>query len=98
MEESVKSCYHCGRLTFNPYFCRECSNWFCEEHRLLEQHNCPSLNINRVTRPRKKINWVAKIIGLVLIIITAAAALYLLDLYGFLSLEELFGLIRKLLS
>lgn len=36
-------CDYCGKEVYMPFRCPYCGGLFCEEHRLPEAHNCPSL-------------------------------------------------------
>jgi len=93
LEEAVKSCYHCGSLTFNPYYCRECGQYFCAEHRGLKQHDCESLKKPVPTLPRKKTRWLTRLIGFLILI---ATTLYILDFYGVLDLDRMLDMFRDL--
>lgn len=35
-------CEHCGAEVELPFKCNYCGKYFCETHRLLENHNCPN--------------------------------------------------------
>jgi len=37
-------CNFCLMQTPLPYRCHRCDGWFCESHRLPEEHNCPGEN------------------------------------------------------
>jgi len=34
-------CNYCLQPTPLPYKCSRCEEWYCQEHRLPEKHNCP---------------------------------------------------------
>jgi len=36
-------CHYCGRDVMLPFKCPFCGQYFCEDHRLPENHNCPEL-------------------------------------------------------
>jgi len=36
-------CHYCGREVILPFKCPFCGQYFCEDHRLPENHNCPEL-------------------------------------------------------
>jgi Zn-dependent protease len=36
-------CQKCGTETFLPFRCQYCHNYFCSEHRLPENHQCPQI-------------------------------------------------------
>jgi len=40
-------CQKCGRETFLPFKCPYCGGYFCTEHRLPENHDCPRLELAR---------------------------------------------------
>jgi pyruvate-formate lyase-activating enzyme len=48
-------CQKCGREVFLPFRCPYCGNYFCSEHRLPENHECPQMELARApkeeTRP-----------------------------------------------
>ncbi|MEM3010401.1 MAG: AN1-type zinc finger domain-containing protein [Candidatus Bathyarchaeia archaeon] len=37
----MTKCQQCGKETFLPFQCPYCKGYFCSEHRLPENHNCP---------------------------------------------------------
>jgi hypothetical protein len=39
----MPKCEHCGKEVVLPYECSFCGHYFCVEHRLPENHNCPNL-------------------------------------------------------
>lgn len=41
MGHASSHCNHCLEPTPLPYRCHRCNGWYCENHRLPEQHNCP---------------------------------------------------------
>lgn len=40
----MPKCEHCGKEVILPYKCGFCGHYFCVEHRLPENHNCPNLS------------------------------------------------------
>ncbi|MEM3597207.1 MAG: AN1-type zinc finger domain-containing protein [Candidatus Bathyarchaeia archaeon] len=40
----MPKCEHCGKEVILPYKCGFCGHYFCVEHRLPENHNCPDLS------------------------------------------------------
>ncbi len=46
-EKPVNACDYCGKPTYLPFKCPYCGGTFCEDHRLPEAHNCPSLRERR---------------------------------------------------
>ncbi|MEM3578387.1 MAG: AN1-type zinc finger protein [Candidatus Bathyarchaeia archaeon] len=40
----MPQCEHCGKEVILPYKCGFCGHYFCVEHRLPENHNCPNLS------------------------------------------------------
>jgi len=34
-------CNYCLESTSCPYRCHRCGGWYCQDHRLPEEHNCP---------------------------------------------------------
>jgi hypothetical protein len=34
-------CYYCLEPVYMPYRCNRCGGYFCQDHRLPEQHDCP---------------------------------------------------------
>lgn len=40
-------CQKCGKETFLPFRCPYCGGYFCAEHRLPENHDCPRLEFAR---------------------------------------------------
>jgi hypothetical protein len=38
----MPKCEHCGVEVEFPFQCNYCGKYFCEAHRLLENHNCPN--------------------------------------------------------
>jgi hypothetical protein len=38
----VAKCEYCGAEIEFPFKCNYCEKYFCEAHRLLENHNCPN--------------------------------------------------------
>jgi len=39
----VSECEQCGKAVFLPFRCWRCDGFFCYDHRLPENHNCPAL-------------------------------------------------------
>jgi len=39
----VSECEQCGKAVFLPFRCWRCDGFFCYDHRLPENHDCPSL-------------------------------------------------------
>ncbi len=46
-DKALNVCQYCGKPTYLPFRCPYCGGIFCEEHRLPEAHNCPSLREKR---------------------------------------------------
>lgn len=44
-------CQKCGQQTFLPFKCPYCDDYFCSEHRLPENHDCPRIEL--VRRPKR---------------------------------------------
>lgn len=48
-------CQKCGKDTFLPFRCQYCGGYFCDDHRLPENHECPQMEQARLpkeeTRP-----------------------------------------------
>jgi len=47
-------CNYCLNPTPLPYRCSRCGGWYCENHRLPEQHNCPGEE-RKVKRVAKRV-------------------------------------------
>lgn len=45
-------CQKCGKETFLPFKCPYCGGYFCSEHRLPENHECPGIKLAHV--PKKE--------------------------------------------
>ncbi|MGB9959835.1 MAG: AN1-type zinc finger domain-containing protein [Candidatus Bathyarchaeales archaeon] len=45
-------CQKCGKEVFLPFRCPYCGGYFCSEHRLPENHECPRMDLARV--PQKE--------------------------------------------
>jgi Zn-dependent protease len=45
-------CQKCGKETFLPFRCPYCGGYFCSEHRLPENHECPRIELARF--PKRK--------------------------------------------
>ncbi len=43
-------CQTCGQEAFLPFQCLYCRDHFCANHRLPENHNCPKMDLARVTK------------------------------------------------
>jgi Zn-dependent protease len=43
-------CKKCGTDTFLPFRCQYCGGYFCSDHRLPENHECPQMNRARMPR------------------------------------------------
>jgi len=43
-------CQKCGQEAFIPFQCPYCRDYFCSEHRLPENHNCPRMDLARARR------------------------------------------------
>lgn len=43
-------CQKCGKETFLPFRCPYCGGYFCSEHRLPENHECPRIELARVPK------------------------------------------------
>jgi Zn-dependent protease len=43
-------CQKCGQETFLPFRCPHCDGYFCPEHRLPENHECPKIELARVPK------------------------------------------------
>ncbi|MEM2104315.1 MAG: AN1-type zinc finger domain-containing protein [Candidatus Bathyarchaeia archaeon] len=52
-------CQKCGEETFLPFRCPYCAGYFCSEHRLPENHECPKIECARA--PAKEENLVQQI-------------------------------------
>lgn len=51
---SVKTslnCHYCNVETYMPFKCPYCGNYFCPEHRLPENHNCPEILKAKTPQP-----------------------------------------------
>ncbi|MEM2280962.1 MAG: AN1-type zinc finger domain-containing protein [Candidatus Bathyarchaeia archaeon] len=46
-------CQRCGKETFLPFKCPYCGGYFCTEHRLPENHECPNLEFARAPSREK---------------------------------------------
>ena len=47
-------CQKCGKETFLPFRCPYCGDYFCSEHRLPENHECPRMELARAPRREKQ--------------------------------------------
>lgn len=43
-------CEKCGKDTFLPFRCQYCGGYFCDDHRLPENHECPQMEQARLPR------------------------------------------------
>ena len=63
------NCVYCGNETDLPFACNYCSDEFCAEHRLPEEHRCVKLTSIRAKRfdekkiIRKKAGFFNKVFG-----------------------------------
>ena len=44
-------CAYCGKMVYLPYKCNYCGQYFCDDHRLPFNHDCPGLNRYKDTPP-----------------------------------------------
>ena len=47
-------CDKCGKDVFLPFRCPYCGGYFCSEHRLPENHDCPRMELARAPRKETK--------------------------------------------
>jgi Zn-dependent protease len=47
-------CQKCGKDVFLPFRCPYCGGYFCSEHRLPENHDCPRMELARAPRKETK--------------------------------------------
>ncbi len=47
-------CQKCGEETFLPFKCPYCGGYFCAEHRLPENHECPRIELARAPKKETK--------------------------------------------
>ena len=52
--ERTLKCQYCGKKVDLPFRCSFCGMYYCEEHRLPENHNCPELWQAIIRQPRFK--------------------------------------------
>ncbi|MGQ9641467.1 MAG: AN1-type zinc finger domain-containing protein [Candidatus Bathycorpusculaceae bacterium] len=53
-------CQKCGREVFLPFRCPYCGDYFCSEHRLPENHNCPQMELARAPKEETRPTTVQK--------------------------------------
>jgi len=47
-------CKKCGKETFLPFRCQYCGDYFCSDHRLPENHECPRMELARAPKTETK--------------------------------------------
>jgi len=47
-------CQKCGKETFLPFRCPYCGDYFCPDHRLPENHECPRMELARAPKKETK--------------------------------------------
>ncbi|MEM3579527.1 MAG: AN1-type zinc finger domain-containing protein [Candidatus Bathyarchaeia archaeon] len=47
-------CQKCGKEIFLPFRCPYCGEYFCSEHRLPENHECPRIELARARAPKEE--------------------------------------------
>jgi Zn-dependent protease len=47
-------CQRCGKEVFLPFRCPYCGGYFCSEHRLPENHDCPRIELARAPKKETK--------------------------------------------
>ncbi len=47
-------CQKCGKEDFLPFICPYCRGYFCSEHRLPENHDCPRIELARAPKKETK--------------------------------------------
>jgi len=47
-------CQKCGKEVFLPFTCPYCRGYFCSEHRLPENHECPRMDLARAPKTETK--------------------------------------------
>jgi len=47
-------CEKCGKAVFLPFKCPYCGGYFCSEHRLPENHDCPRMELARAPKKETK--------------------------------------------
>ncbi|MDH5374815.1 MAG: hypothetical protein OEZ21_03855 [Candidatus Bathyarchaeota archaeon] len=47
-------CQKCGKDVFLPFRCAYCGGYFCSEHRLPENHDCPRMELARAPKKETK--------------------------------------------
>jgi Zn-dependent protease len=47
-------CQKCGKDVFLPFRCPYCGGYFCSEHRLPENHDCPKMELARAPKKEMK--------------------------------------------
>ncbi|MGB9714502.1 MAG: AN1-type zinc finger domain-containing protein [Candidatus Bathyarchaeales archaeon] len=53
-------CQKCGREVFLPFKCPYCGEYFCSEHRLPENHECPRMELARAPKEETPMATVQK--------------------------------------
>jgi len=53
-------CQKCGQETFLPFRCQYCGGYFCSEHRLPENHECPQIQQARLPKEEPQPTTVQK--------------------------------------
>ena len=48
-----KHCNFCKQLDFLPFFCNNCSKYFCKDHRTEKNHNCKNVKKSKNIRNTK---------------------------------------------
>lgn len=48
----ITRCHHCEKEEILPFKCPYCNHYYCVEHRLPENHNCPEYWMVRAPRPQ----------------------------------------------
>ena len=49
-ERVLMNCNKCQKETFLPFKCQYCGGFFCSDHRLPENHECPQIELARMPR------------------------------------------------
>jgi len=47
-------CQKCGQEVFLPFKCQYCGSYFCSEHRLPENHDCPRIELARAPKKERQ--------------------------------------------
>lgn len=53
-------CQKCGKDFFLPFRCPYCGGYFCSEHRLPENHDCPRMELARAPKKETRLTIVQK--------------------------------------